>query len=80
MRLMMILIVTLPRQRVWEHIVTLAKVEGVGNMLRQFLQRFPCYLRPSQNECNFHLYTSYTLITPILPNLVRYQMEVIKVS
>ena len=77
MRLMMILIVTLPRQRVWEHIVTLAKVEGVGNMLRQF---FPCYLRPSQNESNFHLYTSYTLITPILQNLVRYQMEFIKVS
>ena len=63
MRLMMILIVTLPRQRVWEHIVTLAKVEGVGNMLRQFLQRFPCYLRPSQNECNFiHIYTCYTLV------------------
>ena len=63
MRLMMILIVTLPRQRVWEHIVTLAKVEGVGNMLRQFLQRFPCYLRPSQNECNFiHIYTPVTLL------------------
>ena len=73
MRLMMILIETLPRQRVWEHIVTLAKVEGVGKVLRQFLQHFPCYLRPSQNECNFHFYTCCTLITPILQNLVRYQ-------